>query len=275
MAYALANFPQIPGKFRLQQGKRSVALDDPGSNYQGLTYADAYTANGNRAAASRRCDVVYGATRKTACPSGGSCDCDEYPPATAMEGAKSVESDPAKYSVRMLDEGDNRSAGRQLAIALTRERIYKEKVDKFWVYLGNAPTTPPPPPPPPPPPVVVTTQLKITELPTTDLGGGRTQYRYQISNEGTKDIVGPFRLYYTGLDARVQLEPNCRNLEGRKFVDIGHASIGSQITVFAGTTATAPPGVPLNMKFELVAGNGTGSCAWDSFDPRVPPIPAD
>jgi hypothetical protein len=68
------------------------------------------------------------------------------------------------------------------------------------------------------------------------------------------------------------LDPTCKSLEGRRFVDIGYASIGSQISVGAMVKVTVPAGVPLNMKYELLAGNGTGGCAWDSWDPRIPPV---
>jgi hypothetical protein len=131
IADVFATMPDVPGRFRLADGKRSVA--ETGGQYSPLTRADPERKKLNRSTVRTRCahlepDPQY-------CAAGMRCDCDEYPPASAVEGAydASLRSYDA-YSVRKIPSLDNRKAGSQMGAMFSKERVLEG--DPFWILVN-------------------------------------------------------------------------------------------------------------------------------------------
>jgi hypothetical protein len=143
------NMSEVPGLFKLAPGKRSEALNY--GQYLPLTRAGITERKNNRAAAKNRCATPIDADDAKAigqyCTSEMSCDCDEYPPASAEEGA--YQRSPDMFSVRKILRSDNQKAGSQLGAMYSKERVLIG--DKFRIYVGDVSVPPPTPQPPSPP----------------------------------------------------------------------------------------------------------------------------
>lgn len=126
----------IPGRWQLKPGTyaftaRSDAL---------FRTRDISTIDANRAASNARCKRDFGpppvATVPQSCPvvtdpdeDQGPCDCDEYPFASTIEGARGKSDN--EFSVRRISSSDNQLAGSKLGGFYLKQRVIDN--DKFWV----------------------------------------------------------------------------------------------------------------------------------------------
>ncbi|WP_426211268.1 NucA/NucB deoxyribonuclease domain-containing protein [Massilia sp. TWP1-3-3] len=266
IADAFSNFPEIPGKFRLADGMRSVASSAPG--YMPLTRTfNETTQNANRYTAGLRCDKQWPVAMPPTCSDRKLCDCDEYPPAAALEGARSVATEEHKYTVNLIPTTDNRSGGGQMLTFFNDERV--DDNENFWVYLGNITGTPPPPPPPPSGPKDVTSSFTITRNYLYSEGQDQ-KYNFTITNNAPGPLAGPFRLYFKNLPVGVMVLGSYQSSSG-VFIAINEpAIVGSMILP---VTIRAP-----SQKFSFTTTMFSGKFTDDSFpvdppfDPRGPAI---
>jgi hypothetical protein len=119
IAEVFNTMPHIPGRFMMEPGQRSVAME--GGQFDPLTRVGHDQKMKNRAKAVARC------TRQL---SGISGDCDEYPPASSRQGADGAPSEDY-YSVLKIPASDNQKAGSQMGAMFAKERVLDK--DKFWI----------------------------------------------------------------------------------------------------------------------------------------------
>ena len=275
IAYAFANLPEVPGTFRLQEGQRSVAMNDNESHFRPLhrTLDSALRAS-NRVTSYARCVADFGQALTTMCPAGSSCECDEFPPASTHEGAASVEYEQQKYSVRSINGPDNASAGGLLGAFYARERVIDH--EPFWVHVGSGAGTPPPVVPPPPAPLNVIASFQLNINAGLPINGQQSVY-FSAQNVGAQDLIGPFRYYFRDLAPGMALVgQSCVGDDGVPYVDLGQGSILRGTTVHFNVIVTVPQGASLVFKKSGIwAGKFTsGQCVIaDPWDPRVPVPP--
>lgn len=118
IAYVFSNLPTVPGRYQLVPGTRSEPEKE--GQFDPLTRADIPTRKLNRKATKDRCGAMPPVGPPN-CPATEKCDCDEYPPASAIEGAHGKPL--SLFSVRKILYSDNRKAGAQLGAMYARERV--------------------------------------------------------------------------------------------------------------------------------------------------------
>jgi hypothetical protein len=277
IAYAFANLPEVPGKFRLQEGQRSVAMDDNESNLRPLRRTlSPLIRDSNRAVSYARCAADFGQALTTMCPNGSGCQCDEFPPASSLEGAASVEYEQQKYSVRSINGPDNASAGGLLGAFYLRERVIDS--EPYWVHVGDGAGTPPPVVPPAPAPINVTSSFDLKISTFIPLNDQQTVY-FSATNNSAQDLIGPFRYYFRDFTPGMELIGlTCVGADGVPYIDIGHAAIARGTTVHFNVIIRVPGGIEATFKKSGIwAGKFTGGqcLVTDPWSPITPPPPSE
>ncbi|MEJ7805784.1 MAG: NucA/NucB deoxyribonuclease domain-containing protein [Telluria sp.] len=221
IANVFATMPNVVGMFKMQPGQRSQALSF-GQNAP-LTRTDHANKVANRTDALKRCattDPEEQARINKYCTADMVCDCDEYPPASAKEGAQGKPYD--QFSVRKIKRADNQKAGSQLGAMYSKERVLLN--DNFWINVGNVSVPVPPPTFPPTPGTsdVSASFAIVGNEYTESMVAGQNTNLITVKNIGKQTIKGPFQFYFRNLPATITIHNATSVREGVPYITLNY-----------------------------------------------------